>query len=193
MNLRWSPVRSPCCWPFPPWRSRAPAPLPRRKLWRRNRSTGRRTVSSPTTDGSNTNKIRIECAPASRASELIGKHGCVAGRVFRVTTRKTGNSHLYLCPSRSKCSFQAVAFARDRRKVGDLTYLHGKLIAVVGDVIDYRGHPEIVVKDIEQIRVAAGDPSPEFDAARPNPTVLAPSPAASAPAPGSRRSADLLQ
>jgi hypothetical protein len=128
------------------------------------------TVSGSAASGSATYKLRIECAPASRASDLIGKHGCVAGRVFRVTTRKTGNSHLYLCPSRSKCSFQAVAFARDRSKVGNLTYLHGKLIAVVGDVVDYRGHPEIVVKNIEQIRVAAGDPSPEFDAAqgRPN-------------------------
>jgi hypothetical protein len=119
--------------------------------------------------GSSVSKLRIECTPASSASDLIGKHGCVAGRVFRVTTRKSGNSHLYLCPSRSKCSFQAVAHARDRRKVGDLTYLRGKLIAVVGDVVDYRGHPEIVVKDIEQIRVAAGDPSPEFDAAQAKP------------------------
>jgi len=127
------------------------------------------TASTSTVSGSTINKTRIECAPASRASDLIGKHGCVAGRVFRVTTRKTGNSHLYLCPSRSKCSFQAVAFTRDRSKVGDLTYLHGKLIAVVGDVVDYRGHPEIVVKDIEQIRVAAGDPSPEFDAAQAKP------------------------
>jgi hypothetical protein len=119
--------------------------------------------------GSTVSKLRIECTPASSASDLIGKHGCVAGRVFRVTTRKSGNSHLHLCPSRSKCSFQAVAHARDRRKVGDLTYLRGKFIAVVGDVVDYRGHPEIVVKDIEQIRVAAGDPSPEFDAAQAKP------------------------
>ena len=129
-------------------------------------------------------KLRIECTPASSASDLIGKHGCVAGRVFRVTTRKSGNTHLHLCPSRSKCSFQAVAHARDRRKVGDLTYLRGKLIAVVGDVVDYRGHPEIVVKDIEQIRVAASDPSPEFDATQAKPK---PTPTASTPAPGSSR------
>jgi hypothetical protein len=89
--------------------------------------------------------------------------------VFRVTTRKTGNTHLALCPSRGKCSFQAVVFARDRGKVGDLTYLRGKLVAVIGDVVEYRDHPEIVVRAPEQLRVAASDPSPEFDAAQARP------------------------
>lgn len=114
------------------------------------------------------NKLRIECVPASRAADLIGTHGCVAGKVFRVNTGRSGNTHLHLCPSH-KCSFQAVASAHDRRKVGDLTYLHGKLIAVIGDVVDYRGHPQIFVKDSEQLRVAASNPPSEFDAAQAKP------------------------
>lgn len=114
-------------------------------------------------------QLRVECKPAERASELIGKHGCVAGKVSRVTTLKSGDTHIFLCPSRSDCSFHAVAFARDRDKVGDLTYLHGKLIAIIGDVTEYRGHPEIVVKDAEQLRVAAVNPPPKFDAAQERP------------------------
>ena len=113
--------------------------------------------------------LQVVCTSASHASELIGKNGCVAGRVFRVTIRKTGNTHLSLCPSR-KCSFQAVVSARNRAKVGDLSYLHGKFIAVIGDVTASRaGHPVIAVKDRQQIRVAAGDPPPEFDSAQAKP------------------------
>jgi hypothetical protein len=115
--------------------------------------------------------LQIVCTSASQASKLIGKHACVAGRVFRITIRKTGNTHLSLCPSR-KCSFQAVVSTGDSAKVGDLAYLRGKIIAVVGDVTLTRaGHLVIRVRDRRQIRVAAGDAPPEFDAARPKPFV----------------------
>jgi len=113
--------------------------------------------------------IQVECTSASSATQLIGKHGCVAGKVFRVTVRKSGNTHLSLCPSR-KCSFQAVVSGRNRASVGDLSYLRGKFVAVLGDVTQSRGgHPIIAVNDREQIRVAAGDPPPEFDAAQARP------------------------
>lgn len=111
-------------------------------------------------------EMRVECTPAARASELIGTKGCVSGRVFRVTTGKTGVTHLALCPTHSKCSFQAVVKARDRASVGDLGYLQGRLVGIVGGVVQYRGHPQIVIKDRQQIRAAAGNPPPEFDAAQ---------------------------
>ena len=111
--------------------------------------------------------MRVECTPASRASELTGKHGCVAGRVFRVTTTKRGDTHLSLCPGRSRggatCSFHVVAKARDSGSVGDLGYLRGKIVAVVGDVTEYRDHPEIIVRDKEQLQVAAGEAPQEYD------------------------------
>jgi hypothetical protein len=113
-------------------------------------------------------EMRVECTPASRASELIGKHGCVAGRVFSVTSTRRGDSHLSLCPSH-KCSFKAVTLARDRRSVGNLSYLRGKIVAVVGDVTEYRGHPRIIVRERQQLQVAASEAPPEFDAAQPRP------------------------
>jgi hypothetical protein len=118
--------------------------------------------------------LHVDCTPASRASELTGKHGCVAGRVFRVTTTKRGDTHLSLCPGgRSRggatCSFHVVAKARDTGSVGDLAYLRGKIVAVVGDVTEFRGHPEIVVRDKEQLQVAAGEAPQEFDASQRRP------------------------
>jgi hypothetical protein len=120
--------------------------------------------SSPVTE------IKVECLPASRASELIGKHGCVAGKVFRVSALKNGATHLSLCPPKSECSFHAAVLAHDRETVGDISYLHGKLVALVGDVTSYRGDPEIIVRDSKQIHVASGAPPKEFDAARAKPS-----------------------
>ncbi len=139
----------------------------------RQSATPSTTAQPPAQPASKSNsqsrELQIECTPAWRASELIGNHGCVAGKVFRVTIRKSGNTHLSLCPGR-KCSFQAVISKHDRGNVGDLSYLRGRVIAVLGDVTQSRGgHPVIVVKAREQIRVTAGDPPPEFDAAQAKP------------------------
>jgi hypothetical protein len=127
----------------------------------------------PTTTPAALTSLQVDCTPASRASELTGKHGCVAGRVFRISTTKHGDMHLSLCPSRNRgganCSFHVIAPARDSDKVGDLAYLRGKIIAVVGDVIDYRGHPEIIVRDKEQVQVAADEALPDFDAGQRRP------------------------
>lgn len=115
--------------------------------------------------------LHVDCTPASQASELTGKHGCVAGRVFRITTTKHGDTHLSLCPSRNhggaNCSFHVIARAHDG--VGDLAYLHGKIVAVVGDVTEYRGHPAIIVRDKDQLQVAAEEASPDFDAGQRRP------------------------
>jgi hypothetical protein len=115
----------------------------------------------------------VECTPASRASELTGKHGCVAGKVFRVTTTKRGDTHLSLCPARSRggaeCSFRVAARAQDRSSVGDLAYLRGKTIAVVGDVTEFRGHPQIIIQEKEQLQVAAGEAPQDFDASQRRP------------------------
>jgi hypothetical protein len=125
--------------------------------------------AAPAAQYSAATEIKVECLPASRAGELLDKHGCVAGKVFRVTTPQNGTTHISLCPPKSGCSFHAVVFASDREKVGDLSYLHGKFVAFVGDITNYRGHPEIVIKDRQQVQVAASDPPPQFDAAQPKP------------------------
>jgi len=113
--------------------------------------------------------IKVECVPASKAADLVGQNGCVAGRVFRVTTAKNGNQHLSLCPPRSGCSFHAALSRHDRDKVGDLSYLRGKYVAFNGNVVDFRGRPRIVIKDREQIHVTAGNPPSEFDSAQSRP------------------------
>jgi hypothetical protein len=113
--------------------------------------------------------FHIDCAPASRAYTLIGEHGCVAGRVFRVVHTRQGNMRLYLCPSRRQCTFHATVKSADRKNVGDLWYLRGRVVAIVGDIIDFHDSPEIVITDKGQIQIAAEDTPQEFDAAEPRP------------------------
>jgi hypothetical protein len=112
--------------------------------------------------------MRVECTAAAHAADLMGQHGCVAGRVSRVTYTRTGAIHISLCPARTKCSFQAVALARDQHSFGDLAYLRGRIVAVVGDITDNRGHPQIRIKDREQLQVAASEPPTDFDASQAN-------------------------
>jgi len=130
-------------------------------------------ANQPATVSASLSSLHVDCTPASQASELTGKHGCVAGRVFRITTTKHGDTHLSLCPGHSRggatCSFHVVAKALDRGSVGDLAYLRGRIIAVVGDVTEYRGHPAIIVQDKEQLQVAADEAPPEFDAGQRRP------------------------
>jgi len=113
--------------------------------------------------------IKVDCVPASQAFDMIGQHGCVAGRVFRVTTGKNGNQHLTLCPPHSDCSFHVAVARRDLEKVGDLSYLRGKYVAFDGNIVNFRGRPRIVVRDREQIHVTAGSPGSEFDSQRARP------------------------
>ena len=110
--------------------------------------------------------VKVECVPASQAASLIGQHGCVAGRVFRVTEAKSGNQHLSFCPPRSGCTFHVAVPKADRKAVGDLSYLRNKLVAVVGDVVEFRGRPRIVVRDKEQLHVTAGNPPGDLDTGR---------------------------
>ena len=112
-------------------------------------------------------ELKVECVPASRATELNGQHGCIAGKVFRVAMSKNGNQHISLCPARSGCSFNAAISRHDHDKVGDVTYLRGKYVALVGNVMDFRGHPRMIIKDREQIHVTADNPPGEFDPAQP--------------------------
>jgi hypothetical protein len=109
-------------------------------------------------------ELRIECVDPSRALELIGKHACIAGRVLRVTSLTNGTTNISFHQPQAEKNFHAIVLAEDRNRVGDLSYLHGRVVVLLGDVTNHRGRPEIVVKDRGQLRVMAGNPPAEFDA-----------------------------
>jgi hypothetical protein len=107
----------------------------------------------------------LECAPAAQAAALANQQGCVAGRVYRITEGKTGVVRLGLCAPRTPdCDFQAVIHARDRDHVGNVSYLRGRYIAVTGIITIPRGHPQIRIREREQLHIAGSDTPTAFDA-----------------------------
>jgi hypothetical protein len=86
------------------------------------------------------------------AASLEGKSGCVAGLVLRVYSARTGNTFLDFCRDYRTCPFTSVIFASDKNKFGDVGSLQGKRVEIRGDVVTYRGRPEIILRDPQQVR-----------------------------------------
>jgi len=93
------------------------------------------------------------CAPVADVASLLGKSGCVTGRVLRVYTSRAGNTFLDFCPDYRTCPFTSVVFDSDRSKFGDLGTLAGRQVEIRGAVVAYEARAEIIIHDPKQIRV----------------------------------------
>jgi len=93
------------------------------------------------------------CAPVADVASLLGKSGCVTGRVLRIYTSRAGNTFLDFCPDYRTCPFTSVIFDSDRSKFGDLGALAGRQVEIRGAVVAYEGRAEIIIHDPKQIRV----------------------------------------
>jgi len=94
------------------------------------------------------------CVAIPDAAPLAGKTGCVTGRVLKVFTSKGGNTFFDFCEDYHDCPFTSVIFSSDKSKFGDVQSLAGRQIEIRGSITAYRGKPEIIIRDPEQIRVA---------------------------------------
>ena len=94
-----------------------------------------------------------DCVSYKDAAQLIGRTGCVSGKVEHVAHSQTGNTYLDFCADYRNCSFSAAVLHRASSKVGDLEELEGRTIELRGAVRDYKGKPEILITDRSQITV----------------------------------------
>lgn len=94
------------------------------------------------------------CVEIKQAGAHAGEQACVAGRVLRVYTSKSGNTFLDFCEDYRSCPFTSIVFASDRSNFGDLTALQGHYVELRGKIQVYRDQPEIVLKAASQIREA---------------------------------------
>jgi hypothetical protein len=107
--------------------------------------------------------LRMECLPVERASELVGQHGCVSGILRHISVGDHDTLVLSLCPGDVKCRFRAYVLAHDRKAVGELAPMRGRLIALMGNVTSSKGHPAMRVRERSQIQMAADDTPAEGD------------------------------
>jgi hypothetical protein len=104
--------------------------------------------------------VSAETKPSSTCWELrdaaahAGESGCVKGRVLRVYTSLAGNTFLDFCSDYRNCPFTSVIFSSDKDKFGKLETLAGRRVEIRGDISVYRGRPEIIIRDPEQLRAA---------------------------------------
>jgi hypothetical protein len=95
-----------------------------------------------------------DCIDFHQAAAHSGEQSCVAGRVLRAFTSRSGNTFLDFCDDYRNCPFTSVIFASDRGKFGDLTALQGRQVELRGKIQIYHDQPEIVLDDPAQIQEA---------------------------------------
>ena len=109
-----------------------------------------------------------ECLTIEQTRDKTGARACVSAKVLKVVVGP-GAHFLDFCDEYSKCPFTVVVFDRDLRDVGDVRQLEGKMIEIHGNIVQYEGRSEIVLRDSAQLK---GDspklpPVPKsYDAAR---------------------------
>ncbi len=108
--------------------------------------------------------------PFTEAPKKLGSTVCVTGKVLSVKQSDSGAAwFLNFCEDYKTCPFSAVVFTRDLRDVGDVRMLEGRTIEIHGRVLEYKGVPEIIIRDARQLKgEAAKLPKvpKEFDVSR---------------------------
>ena len=93
------------------------------------------------------------CLPISEAPNKLGSTVCVTGKVLTVQQSPSGAAwFINFCELRKGCPFSAVVFTKDLRDVGDVRLLAGRTIEVNGTVKEYKGVPEIIIRDARQLK-----------------------------------------
>jgi len=93
-----------------------------------------------------------DCIPITEARNHIGETRCVTGKVFAVQQGNKGIHYLDFCQDYRTCPFTVVIFPRDLRHVGDVRQLHGRLLEIHGQVREYDGRAEIIVREARQLQ-----------------------------------------
>jgi hypothetical protein len=95
-----------------------------------------------------------ECLSIEQTGDKTGARACVSAKVLKVVAGR-GAHFLDFCEDYSKCPFTVVVFDRDLRDVGDVRELEGKVIEIHGNIVQYEGRSEIVLRDSAQLKGAS--------------------------------------
>ena len=92
-----------------------------------------------------------ECLSIEQTKNKAGARACVSGKVLKVVAGR-GVHFLNFCEDYTRCPFTVVVFDRDLRDVGDVSQLEGKTIEIHGNIVQYEGRPEIILRDSAQLK-----------------------------------------
>src|SRR5690348_16636944 len=92
------------------------------------------------------------CLTPQQAAGRVGANTCVSAKVTQISQGRDGVQYIDFCAVHSSCAFSGVVFAKDLRDVGDIRTLPGKTVEVHGQIQEYEGHSEIIVRSARQLR-----------------------------------------
>ncbi|MCB1276714.1 hypothetical protein [Prosthecobacter sp.] len=127
--------------------------------------------------------------PDSEAANHIGEEASVTGKVFGVSTSKTGTTYVNLGGNFPQHTFAGVIFVSKQADVGDVKQYEGKEVSLTGRITlsrDASKKPQILISKPEQIKLtisADSAPAPTPPATTANsstPDAATPMPAAAA-------------
>jgi micrococcal nuclease len=95
----------------------------------------------------------------TEASNHIGEYACVSGKIDHVYTSQKGTIFLNFCPDYKTCPFGAAIFGSDAYKFSNPKQYEGQTLEITGLIKSYQGRPEIVLKDLGQIKILSHEPS----------------------------------
>lgn len=94
-----------------------------------------------------------ECVNYVNAKNYIGEHTCIEGKIDHIYISSKGNIFLDFCPDYRNCPFSAVIFKSYSYKFPDIKKYENKVVQIEGLVKTYKGRPEIVINDPNQIKI----------------------------------------
>jgi len=86
------------------------------------------------------------------AKAHVGQTVTIEGAVDNVHTARSGNTFIDIGGRYPNNAFAAVIFSKDASKFPDVSALKGKTVDVTGAVRLYRGKPEIILDNADQLK-----------------------------------------
>lgn len=99
----------------------------------------------------------------TEAASHIGEEATVTGKVFGVSTSKTGTTYVNLGGSFPQHTFAGVIFVSKQADVGDVKQYEGKEVTLTGRITlsrDKSQKPQILISKVDQIKLASPATSP---------------------------------
>lgn len=103
--------------------------------------------------------LAAECLSIDEAPKNLDKLACVTGKVLKVGESRAAH-YLNFCDDYRRCPFSVVVFKNDIKDAKMLEKFAGKTIRIYGYIQEYRGRPEMILRDEQQL---TGEPGPYAD------------------------------
>jgi hypothetical protein len=96
--------------------------------------------------------MHADCYSFDQAPKHVGEIVCIRGRVMKVSASSGGTHYLNFCENFLTCPFTVVVFPGKLETIGDVRSLQDQEIEIDGLVKLYKGRPEIVLAEANQLR-----------------------------------------